>query len=115
MRLTYRLQVWGRSRMAAVVFAGAFLLASCSPDQPQPRPITWDQYEQIIPGTSYSRVVSIVGQKGEEMSSIDLDGKTVRTYEFSSPTGNFLVQFADDIVINKIPGTIKAPPLSADQ
>jgi hypothetical protein len=93
-----------RMRLIRLLIA-CFAITSCSSSS---KPVSWSQYQQIQPGMTYDQVVQLVGQKGDVESS-DRDGNVIiLTYQFSSSTGNFLVQFHGHKVIAKSPGSLRA-------
>jgi uncharacterized membrane protein len=80
----------------------------------QPPSITWSQYEDIVPGMTYTEVVKALHQKGEQTTSTDMpDGSISRSYTFGPSSGQIIVVFDNETVIGKYPDTLQAPPLAS--
>ena len=95
-----------RHWIVIAVVAGAGLLTFTSgaliQEQVRPEQFTSAQYQRLQTGMSYSRVMEIMGQPGEEVSTNDIAGVETTAYQWRNPSGsNMIVIFQNGELVSK--------------
>jgi hypothetical protein len=73
-----------------------------SPTSPPPPKVTMAEYNRVIEGMSYDKVVQVVGARGVELSSSDFAGFRSVMYQWTNSDGSGMTaMFQNEVLLSK--------------